>query len=538
MPKQTDIDSPEQWTRLRSIFDAASELTGRAQAEYLDSATEGDPNLRRQIQALLRASSDAADFISVPLIEQLAPESAATPDSLIGARLGVYRVKRLASQGGYSRIYEGVREDGLFTRRVALKVATLAHKAEQPLDRRRLEREIQLLAELRHPGICQLFDAGFHEGSPYAVLEYVQRGPIRSYAENCKLSIPQKLQVFLDLCDAVRYLHEHGVLHGDLKPSNLLVRHDGSVCLVDFGSAMKIHGDEDGIRERGREITIAYASPELISTKLLSQATEVYAVGMVLYELLAGRYPYTPKGKLLHQLVEAIQYEDPRPPSEMMFSRSEAQSSEVEHGTSPLCGDMDDVTLKAIQKLPEDRYSTVAALAADIRMYLRGKHPEAVAFMREKRISGQELQHPIRVFLAHCAEDKPRVRELRDQLLKMSARPWLDEDDILPSRVWQTAVESGLKQADVVLVCFSQTYVEKGGYLRRELQLALELAAEHLPDEIFLIPVRLDECDLPEEFQRRQRVDLYDENGFSKLLRALHVRCDQVKNRKSQRDRA
>lgn len=512
---------------IKQIFTTARELNGQERSNYLQSATAGDPDLLVDVQALLAEAEKSQDFLATPLPEQLPVPAAEDPRR--GLRIGPYKIRSLVAHGGYSSIYEAVRDDGMFSRRVALKFASRGIGSGLP--KQRLLREIQLLSNLEHRCICRLLDAGCHGQDVYAVLEYAQGGTLLNYAASHSLTIIQRLQLFTHLCEAVQAVHGNGYFHCDLKPANVLVRRDGSICLIDFGSARRIGEPETDDAPLDRipiPMTIAYASPEMLSGGEVSNASEVYSLGMILYELITGDYPYRPGGKLRDQLVSAILYDDPTP-----FPDAADKDGFGNYGGSRPTASMPldllrDIAMYALQKSPGDRYSSVATLTDDVRAVLRGVRPLANVYMDEKRSESSRLDKPLRIFMAYSREDRLRVLELHQKLIIIGAQPWLDEIDLLPGSVWKTALEEALRDSDVVLVCLTPAYSAKIGFAQVELKLVLQRAAEHPDDSIFVIPVRLEDCDIPEPLKQRQWVNLYEPNGLPRLLNALRAKCKQI----------
>jgi serine/threonine protein kinase len=528
------VPSP-RWELLKDLLEIAGELRGDERLRYLQTATRGDADLLARMRALLAEADSADDGF---LVRSFPPESQVPepPDPRVGKAMGSYRVRRLIARGGYSSLYEASRADGLFTRTVALKFAqtTTAGVGRSSFGLSRLRGEIELLSSIEHRNLCRLFDAGTDSDNLFAVLEFADEGRLLEYCERRRADLVSRLTMFLQLCEAVECLHGRGWFHCDLKPQNVLVRRDGSICLIDLGSALRIgdfvHGNSAPLSRRPA-LTVSYASPEVISGSDVSCASEVYSLGMILYELVCGGYPYKPSGSLLDQLVRAIQFDDPIPPSAVGKEKStEAIKTHRTVSSSRISKQfLDDVVLNCLQKVPSDRYLTVSHLAEDIRVLTRGGRPAATSQMEGRRSGGDYLEKPLRVFLAHCKHDIVRVRELHEKLNAIGARPWLDEIDILPGTLWTSAIERAIRTSDVVVVCLSQAYMERIGYLQRELTTILQRAAEHPQDSIFVVPMRFEDCDIPEELKARQWVNYYDDGGFSRLVNALRMRCGQIR---------
>jgi non-specific serine/threonine protein kinase/serine/threonine-protein kinase len=309
---------------------------------------------------------------------------------MLGRRFGPYEVTRLIGTGGMGSVYQAERVDGQFHKQAALKVVT--PDGADPHATERFLQERETLAALDHPNIVKLLDGGVtEEGLPYFLMDYVEGTPIDEYCNTHKLGIEQRLRLFLQVCDAVQYAHRALIVHRDIKPRNILVTGDGVPKLLDFGIAKLMRG----ARERGmaqvsemtqvfRTFTLEYASPEQLRTGPMTVAVDIYALGVLLYELLAGRWPYAVETPSEVALAYAICELQPEKPSEAV-SRKDPAEIAVQRATTPeklrqrIAGDLDAIILKAIQKQPEQRYSSCAGLAADIERHLAWKPVEARA---------------------------------------------------------------------------------------------------------------------------------------------------------------
>ncbi len=286
------------------------------------------------------------------------------PDSVVG----IYRLVREIGHGGMSTVWLAMRTDELTTRPVALKLLHMHLQRAQFADRYARERDI--LANLTHPNIAHLYDAGISaQGQPFLAMEFVAGETLVQYCESHRLGIEERLGLFLQVLAAVAYAHSQSIIHRDLKPSNILVREGGQVVLLDFGIAkLLVEGtaaETDLTRQAGAALTPEYASPEQIKGEPLGPATDVYSLGVVLYELLSGRRPYAQANSTRRDLEDAVLSADPRRPSEAVASAT------PEDLRKALRGDLDAIVLKALHKQPEHRYPTVNAFAEDIRRHLR-----------------------------------------------------------------------------------------------------------------------------------------------------------------------
>jgi eukaryotic-like serine/threonine-protein kinase len=370
----------ERWQRVSAVLDAAMELPPAARAAYLDHECAGDADLRRQVEELLRADADADAFLAgsaseraAPLVAELADLEA--PAAAVGERtVGAYRLGRLLGEGGMGVVYLAERVDGQFDQQVAIKI--LKHGVPGLDAERRFRQERQILAHLQHPGIARLLDGGVTgDGSPFFVMERVEGTPITEYCDARRLGVEQRLRVFLEVCEAVQYAHQSLVVHRDLKPSNILLDAGGRAKLLDFGIAKILaQGTEVPSGEAGRTalraMTPEYAAPEQVRGEAVTTATDVYALGVLLYELLAGERPYrVPRGSAA-ELERAILEQEPARPSDRARAVPGASAKDR---ARRLRGDLDRIVLQALQKDPRRRYPSAEALANDIRRHLEGQ---------------------------------------------------------------------------------------------------------------------------------------------------------------------
>ncbi|MCC6366227.1 MAG: protein kinase [Bryobacterales bacterium] len=311
--------------------------------------------------------------------------------SMMGRRFGPYEVTRLIGEGGMGSVYQAERVDGQFHKQAALKLIT--PDAASPHATERFLQERETLAALDHPNIVKLLDGGVtEEGIPYFLMDYVEGTPIDAYCNHHKLGIERRLRLFLQVCDAVQYAHRALIVHRDIKPRNILVTKEGVPKLLDFGIAKLMRGaSERGAAQVSemtqvfRTFTLEYASPEQLRTGPMTIAVDIYALGVLLYELLAGRWPYAVETPSEVALAYAICEVQPEKPSEAVSRKNPAEIA-AQRSTTPeklrqgIAGDLDAITLKAIQKQPEQRYSSCAGLAQDIERHLAWKPVEARAY--------------------------------------------------------------------------------------------------------------------------------------------------------------
>ena len=366
---------PELWLRVEPLLDELLELAPGERAVRLDAIEREQPDAAAELRRLLAHETTNPDFLSTPV------SVASMHASLPGMRVGPYRLLQMIGEGGMGQVWLAERADGLYERRVALK---LLHPgfASHGL-RTRFDRERQILASLGHEHVARLLDAGIaNDGQPYLALEYVEGQNITEYATQRKLTVVQKLTLFLQVCSAVSHAHASLVVHRDLKPSNIMVTPGGAVRLLDFGIAKLLDAPgrdttNETTRTGTRAFTLHYAAPEQIRGEQVTTGTDVYSLGVVLYELLTGRKPYRIKRDTDAEWEEAILESEPTRPSSMTRSRSDLISRSERRLPRMLSGDLDNIALKALRKRPEDRYMSVEALAADIRRYLNGRPVQA-----------------------------------------------------------------------------------------------------------------------------------------------------------------
>jgi serine/threonine protein kinase/tetratricopeptide (TPR) repeat protein len=379
---------PDRWLRVEAIVDATLDLPPAERPSYLDAACAGDAELRAAAERWLAACDRTGDFLEKPAGEFAAPFMAAEPSGADApARAGPYRIGRRIGRGGMGAVYEAERDDGHFEQRVAVKVIHPGLHADEALVGRFLA-ERQMLAQLDHPNIARLLDGGVTaDGRPYFAMEYVAGLPVDRYADDGSLPLRERLALFAAICQAVQYAHDRGIVHRDLKPSNILVTADGTVKLLDFGIAKLVAADETGglTRTGVRLLTPEYASPEQIRGESVTPATDVYALGVLLYRLAAGRSPYGRRAAR-HTLEQAIVESDPLSLASVM-DRSETDGSTdpspveiaMRRATTPdrlrraLRGDLSAIALTALRKHPTDRYPDAEAFADDIRRHLDGR---------------------------------------------------------------------------------------------------------------------------------------------------------------------
>ena len=373
-----------RWERVTALFEVLIDATTDEREHTLRAHDADDGWVIEEVRSLLDAN-DAADGrfdqhamsrMSRGEIKALLP-----PDALMALRrVGAYDVIRKIGEGGMGAVYEAIRADDVYQQRVAIK--TIARGADSSVIVARFRRERQILAELQHPNIAVLLDGGITDtGTPYFVMEFVDGEPIDQWCRSHARTIAQRLDLMQQVCRAVQHAHQRLVVHRDLKPQNVLVSNDGVVKLLDFGVAKLVEASGDESRNPAvvtqdglTPMTAAYASPEQLRGDAVATAGDVYSLGVMLYELLAGASPFPLSGRSAARLADAVLTEQPLMPSDAC---TETHATECGEGgrtrlARRLAGELDAITMMAMRKESERRYSSVEALSEDIRRYLRG----------------------------------------------------------------------------------------------------------------------------------------------------------------------
>lgn len=373
--------------KIIGIFDAASELEGAAREAFLATACDDDTALRAEVESLLREHDQAGAFLETPLLPEL---TAPTPE-LAGRRVGPYELLRELGRGGMGVVYLARRTDDVYQKEVAVKLVWPHLQRTSAV--RRFIQEREILARLDHPNIARLLDGGTtEEVGQYVVMEYVNGLPFTDYCDAHKLDITARLKLFRTACSAVEYAHQQRIVHRDLKPGNIFVNQQGAVKLLDFGIAKLLDPElkPADLTQTGLYLlTPEYASPEQINGEKITTAGDVYSLGVVLYELLTGHRPHPARRRTPSEFARAIAETDAERPSlaiRRILTETDAEGiAHVTHSPdgvsatregSPdklrrrLEGDLDNIALKALRKLPAERYATVAEFSEDIQRHL------------------------------------------------------------------------------------------------------------------------------------------------------------------------
>jgi feruloyl esterase len=396
------------WNRVKELFEAVLEIEPCQRSGFLAKHVQ-DSETRDQVEALLRNYQPTGTFLDNPVLDRLllahdreesrgsssAPttsHNAEQEELMSGRRLGAYRIVKRIGRGGMASVFLATRADDEYHKEVAIKIVPPELDNRELLGRLRNER--QALAELDHPNIVKLLDGGSTpEGSPFLVMDYVQGIPIDEYCDQHRLAIDERLRLFTKVCEAVQYAHQKSIIHRDLKPTNILVTDSGTPKVLDFGIAKVLAPHpfmQSPLTQTGaRCMTPAYASPEQMRGKAVAPATDIYSLGVVLYELLSGHRPYRPKENTPGEMERAICEQDPEPPSTAVTrSENKITSGRIPVTTSPelvsqaraadpeklrhnLRGDLDNIVLKALQKEAARRYPSVSEFSLDLVRHLQ-----------------------------------------------------------------------------------------------------------------------------------------------------------------------
>lgn len=385
--------------QIKHLFHRALECDSRERSDFLANTCGGDPLLRREVESLLLSFDENRGLFQSGTFGVSAAELAAMvldedeEPSAVGQRVGPYRLVAEIGRGGMGAVYLAKRDDDEYEKMVAVKLIRWGMNPTAVAAR--LRRERQILANLDHPNIARLLDGGTTtDGLPYIVMEYVDGQPIDKYADDHRLSTTERLEVFRLVCSAVTYAHEHSVIHRDIKPGNILINEEGIPKLLDFGIAKIINavtpGGPSDATTAMQVMTPEYASPEQVRGKPITRATDIYSLGLVLYELLTGHRAYRFDSNHPNEMTQVISNHQPERPS-MVINRtantlvcatgesritpetvSRTRNSRPEVLSRSLRGDLDNIVLASLRKEPERRYESVEQFSEDIRRHLSG----------------------------------------------------------------------------------------------------------------------------------------------------------------------
>ena len=360
----------ERYARAQELFEAAVDLSPDERRALLERQCDGDDALRREVESLLEADAQTDSLDEQPFVIPPGVFDGESEEQFAGRHFGPYEVVREIGRGGLGSVYLAVRSDGEYRKEVALKLIRRGLDTDDILRRFRTER--QILAQLDHPNIARLIDGGTtDEGLPYFVMEHVKGDPMTAFCDLHQLDTNRRLELFRKVCAAVTYAHQNLVIHRDLKPSNILVVADGEPKLLDFGIAKLLTADDELLLTQTapelRAMTPDYASPEQIRGERITTASDVYSLGVLLYELLTGPKPYRVKTGTTEEISRAITEQEPQRPSSVVLDGGSPSRSSVR-----LDRDLDNIVLMAMRKEPQRRYASAAALAEDLYRYQQG----------------------------------------------------------------------------------------------------------------------------------------------------------------------
>jgi serine/threonine protein kinase len=381
--------SRARWQQIQSVFEEVIDASPIERANRLAASCGGDTDLKRSVESLLASDQRTEDPLLNAISEAAESLLVEHQDRLVGTHVGHYRIVSVLGHGGMSTVYRGERADAQYQQSVAVKV--LHHAALHPRLRNRLHSERHILATLAHASIARLIDSGdLEDGTPYLVMEHVDGESIDTYCDSRTLFIRERLELFVQVCAAVQYAHRNLVVHRDIKAANILVTPDGTPKLLDFGIAKLLAPESMShtvpvTRLQERILTPENAAPEQVLGRSITTATDIYSLGVLLYQLLTGRSPYRLLSYSQLQLERAICMDDPVRPSQMVVAKlgdeTDADRSRISdrRGLSPLrlharlSGDLDAIVAMAMRKEPDRRYASVEALADDLNRHLLGK---------------------------------------------------------------------------------------------------------------------------------------------------------------------
>ncbi len=361
------MQSPE-WEKVKALFHATLAEKPAARSAFLARQTGDDTALRDNVASLLAADDNSEDFLETPAAALSVGD---LPDPLPSdGRVGPYRLIREIGRGGMGTVYLAARDDGEFQHQVAVKLVKRGMDTDLILSRFRHER--QMLAGLDHPNIARLLDGGTtRDGRPYFVLEYVDGESLREYCDRRHATVIERLALFRTVCSAVQYAHQNLIVHRDIKMSNIVVTHDGVPKLLDFGIAKWLDVDRSNgpvtATDTLHALTPEYASPEQIRGDPVTTSTDVYSLGVLLFELLTGHRPFASRGRRPDEIARDVCETEPSSPSDAVSGKH------VERLRRNLRGDLDTIVLMALRKDPRRRYGSVEQLSEDIRRHLEGR---------------------------------------------------------------------------------------------------------------------------------------------------------------------
>lgn len=418
--------------------------------------------------------------------------------NLTGKSFGHFQILEKIGEGGLASIYKAY--DSPQNRVLAIKMVFPYFEPSKVLYKRFMD-EGEMLKKLNHPNIVRVLEVGESEGKPYLAMEYISGGTLKHLMKK-PMPWQDAVSLLSPIARALEYIHSHGVIHGDVKPSNILITESGEPLLSDFGLAQIGNDSIEGVLSPSNGVgTPAYMAPEQFQGQTVDFRADIYALGTVLYEMVTGRKPYvadTPMAIIIKKMTEPL----PKP------------SKFVNN----LPDELENILLRALAKEPKNRYRDITAFADSVEKLIDPKH--------KFKFTQNKANRKLRIFLCHSSEDKPSVRKLYEKLTMDGFDAWLDEEKLLPGQNWDLEIKKAVRETDIVIICLSKKSISKEGYIQKEIRIALDIADEKPEGAIFLIPARLEVCDVPSRLSMWQWVDIFKERGYEKLLRSLQVRSD------------
>ncbi len=529
------------WKKIQDLFHAAADLPPQEQRAFLKNACGDDDKLAAEILTLLAEDSQGSSLLDrdvAHIAGQVFDESAAT--SLAFKEFGPYRIKQMLGEGGMGVVYLAERSD--LGTQVAIKFLRDAWLS--PARRERFASEQRTLAQLNHSSIARLYDADtLDDGTPWFVMEYVEGVALTEYCRRNQCSIERRLQLFRAVCEAVLYAHQHAVIHRDLKPSNILVKNDGSVRLLDFGIAKQIENLETPVeqtRDGLRLMTPAYASPEQFRGERVGIRADVYSLGVILHELLAGRLPFDFSNRSAAEAEKIIAGQAPEKPSAVANRAKESQlatDARTPSASKTAWADLDVLCLTAMHKDEARRYQSVEALIRDIDHYLKGEPLEARLdslryragkFVRRNRRSVIAAAAVVTVILGVVVFFTVRLAIARNAALAESARTQRIQQFM--SNLFQGGDEAAGPSDDLRVITLLDRGVQEARALDADPKVQSELY--QTLGEIYQKLGKLDQADslMHSALEERKSIFGADSREVAESLVALGLlRADQAK---------
>jgi eukaryotic-like serine/threonine-protein kinase len=472
--------TPQRWRRISKLLEKVLAEPCEARAAWLDRHCQGaNADLRLDLERLIRADEAAGDFLTEPPLPHLADHlERDAPDKAdpSGRKVGAWRLMREIGRGGMGSVYLAERIDGQFDQQVALKLLNNPSPARED----RFARERSILAGLKHPNIAQLYDGGVTEdGLQYLVMEYVDGVSLTDYCGSQKPSLTQRLQLFILICQAVHYAHQNLVVHRDIKPANVMVDFNGRPRLLDFGVA-KLLGESDLTLTQARTLTPDYAAPEQILGEPVTTAVDIYALGLLLYEMLSGSRPYTLPASSPASWAHIITNLNCLPPSQAAMRSAH---SEIRAGSRNLRGDVDMIVLTALRRDPARRYASAQELGEDVKRFLQ-KQPiqaraDSMSYLASRFIRRHWLASVATTAVILALSGTTAIALWQAEKASQQAEIALQSKDFVVSLLRQTnpvRTEQGIEYRAVDLMRDTASIIAADGNIPPALQAELKLA--------------------------------------------------------------